>query len=502
MIARNLSKIFVNNSGCQQIRLFVKDKMLRSIGSARIAQLGILFNEGAKNSSSRGYQFQPKIFCACFSTVVLGGIVYKKALCEDVDEGEIPNDILIQAKDCIDSSAYVKLREAKNGRSQVFLHNDFVLKRDRTCSSLAEKNQSRLEVTKKIRKFCTANSYNHLIVPRVGLYGAFIVEDRIPISSCYIRGYMSLYLENYEKFTEAVREFTELLCQTEGWDLTGGRDPYPTFPGKPPGRYDNIPLYLDNEKGFIGLIDLEGVGLIREPLKNEECNLLGVAKLAIYLFPYHFEEIMGVLQKRSPNIKNHQDRLEVIRNQSLETFDIMVKNHADFIKRKQITLDNPIKFDRLTKERERQLQDVFLKKLIEWNENGHEEFMGPFEGCLGEDPQKTLSEFSQKVFPAALEGVYKIIEGSLARKIEEKGISCFWELLELRALKISYDGGEKFADSIRSKLNIFSFQGRGDRWHDDDMIKALLDAFLTEMQVGGEIACYKDSGRYSSIIFF
>lgn len=115
------------------------------------------------------------------------------------------------------------------------------------------------------------------------------------------------------------------------------------------GRYDNVPMYLENGIGKLGLIDLE---VFYPEHLSEDC--FRSCQEAIRLFPHHLETIIHAAKKFDSNIEKSRKELEEERDCVLEYFNKVYQVHLDFIKEKKLTLQirlNLLIFQNLEKKR-------------------------------------------------------------------------------------------------------------------------------------------------------
>ena len=132
---------------------------------------------------------------------------------------------------------------------------------------------------------------------------------------------MALYSEHRRKFTEAVKDFTAFLCQVSLDDITGYKDDYIVISSKdtPVGRYDNIALYLEENQGKIGLIDLERF----KPGCDRSSEDWGYFKCldVVHLFPYHVRQIIETAKKFDPKIERYRQALTDASHESLQRLE-------------------------------------------------------------------------------------------------------------------------------------------------------------------------------------
>lgn len=387
------------------------------------------------------------------------------------------------------------LPRASSGNTLVYLPKELpiVLK----ASGFPE-NHKRFHQMKQARDICEKSGYQNLVIPKARVYANFIIESRLPINMHGTKEQIGLYIENRARFADAVKEFTGFLCQSNFYDITGAiDDPYETLSKRPVGRYDNIVLYLEEDKGKIGLIDLERFSPGCSKSEKDWCFIKCLD--AIHLFPYHVDEIISVAKKFDFNIEAYQKDLEQERDEVLKFFKIAYEDHLDFVRKKNITLENPIVFEKLSLIRSEKLKKVIEIELRK--ENDGVLFSGClwFKGCLGEKPDETLICFNEKAFPIILDATYKLINDLLKFNMEsqqsEAAISSNAQLLSLRTLKFGYRYSENndFINSTTKSIEMLSFRSQ----HTVPVfLSFLLDVILKEFENGKEIAYYNPSFGY------
>jgi len=359
----------------------------------------------------------------------------------------LSNALFEQAKSSIDSVSthYYDLPRASAGATRVYLPKELpiVLKH-----SGSPENIERFEKMQQARDLCNRNGYEKLIIPKARIYKDFIIESRLPIARHNTKEQIGLYIENRKLFTKAIQEFTGFLCQSSLADIIGGGDPYNTLFTTRVGRYDNVPLYLEEGQGKIGFVDLETFSPYDNYEREKEwcfyaCNT------AVVLFPYHLDEIMSAAQKFDPNIEQYRKYLEQIKDKTLKCFKLVYEDHLEFIREKRITLEHPLAFEKMGLDGTQQLKKAIGKQLLKEQESwDHEK-------CLGEEPDKTLACFNEKAFPLILEAAYKLIHDKLGRNMRTKeAISSVPELVSIRTLQFVTQNleGSKFYDLIHNQL--------------------------------------------------
>lgn len=192
-----------------------------------------------------------------------------------------------------------------------------------------ERSKRRFLSMYEARNICARNGYTCLSIPRACPYGEYNIEEKLPVIDVNQREQIGLYEENKLLFSQAVREFTGFLCQTTLPDILTYSHPYQNGNKFPLGRYDNIPLLVEKGIGKIVLIDLGGLK-IREG-KISVKDALDTIKTAIYIFPYHAQEIISVGLDFCPALANHTQELHVLSQKVITPFEMIYRNHYEFI---------------------------------------------------------------------------------------------------------------------------------------------------------------------------
>jgi hypothetical protein len=187
-----------------------------------------------------------------------------------------------------------------------------------------------------IRSVFLKNNYKYLVIPEAHPYKELLIEKRLPITELTHKEQIGLYYENKEKFSLAAKEFTGLLCQMTYPDILTSSHPYQKDLDIPLGRYDNIPFFLSEGIGKIGLVDSEKVEIRSGMLTKEDA--LAVARTAISLFPYHFDEVFSVLMEYNHEIAPYLNELQDYHTQVLKVFNSVYADHRRFVQEKHIGL--------------------------------------------------------------------------------------------------------------------------------------------------------------------
>jgi len=370
------------------------------------------------------------------------------------------------------------LPKASKGTTPVYLPEEFpiVLK-----NSGNPANFKRCEQMQIARQICRRNGYKDLVIPKARPHGTFVYESKLPITQGSIES-IGLYIENRGQFTNAVKEFTEFLCQSHLGDIVQiiPKIAYDI----PTGRYDNVALYLENGRGKIGLIDLERFS------PGQSRNGCHACEIALRFFPHHLEEIIHSAKKFYPNMEVHRQYLECERNKMVSLFNTLYEDHANFIKEKGITVQNPLALEKLGEDRIRQLQSVLEEKL----RTVHKE-ESLFQGCLGDNPEEVLRNFKDNFFPQILHATYQVLNEALIHNIQSQKtqgpILSNLQLVLLRQLEIFPIIKGSFISNTHECVNIFAFDKN---WKKEPFSELLFDTILEELARGRDVAYYNPCG--------
>ncbi|MGD0665267.1 MAG: hypothetical protein ABSA17_06010 [Rhabdochlamydiaceae bacterium] len=191
---------------------------------------------------------------------------------------------------------------AGSGKTPVYFPNEFpqiILK------ASSEKCCQRFQQMIFARNLCTDMMATSLVVPRALLnkvnmkdgkaLGNFLIEERLPLKEISDFEQQKLYMENLDKATPAIQQFTHFIFRSGARDLCVQDQFFPRKCINYP-RYDNYPLFL-TEKGElkIGLIDLETIDVKRK------LNIATLYQL-VYMFPYHKAVILEAARSYFTNI--------------------------------------------------------------------------------------------------------------------------------------------------------------------------------------------------------
>lgn len=385
---------------------------------------------------------------------------------------------LKKAKFYIDNPSILKeLPRASSGKTPVYLPPfPLVLK----ASGYSE-NEYRLNKMKQAYEICKKNGYENLIIPKAKTYENFIIETRLPIKAHTEKEQICQYIENRDQFTLAIQEFVGFLFQSSFYDLTYNyRSFYNDLSKAPIGRYDNVPLYFEKNQGKIGLIDLEKFSTGYYIAEKEKS--LVRCKDAIYLFPYHFKEIMDVARKFDSNIDNYYKELSKDRDEALKRFKIVYEDHLKFIQSKGISFDNPSKFFQIETTRQQEIKEIVKSNLSK--------------KCRRMDPSCI-----DDIFFDILNRVTSLLSDKLSDKCntyqEANGaISSLWQLLSVRTLMIHNPCN--LSNEVFLKLKNTDKIDEFDRY---GVAMEIINEIFKELVNGKEI-CYYDGDFTRGLLIF
>ncbi len=228
----------------------------------------------------------------------------------------LPKQLRTQVKQFL-SDPYATAPRASAGVTAVFLPKEIpsiVLKVCKEQSYRRMWQMAQVRVRNNIFGDCP------LVIPKVLLHrklgsDALLIEQRLPINP-WVREQIKLYLNHGQEFTSAIRAFARLVLRFGLKDMIG----YPAAGSCVEPRYDNFPLFIDEQGAFkIGLIDLE---LIE---KKEGRYLERLAPL-VYMFPNHMDEIidearqLGVQQSELDKYKDEVIEKQVKGKQFIQNY--------------------------------------------------------------------------------------------------------------------------------------------------------------------------------------
>ncbi len=393
-----------------------------------------------------------------------------------------------KAKPYVDNPISLQnLPRAFRGNTPVYLPNELpiVLK-----GSGSPQNQTRFDQMSQARDICEKGGYNNLVIPKARIYKKFILESRLPIVVHETKEQIGFYFENREQFTAAIKEFTGFLFQSTFKDITGNsRDPYGTLSKTPVPRYDNVALYIEDNQGKIGLVDLEkfepGCRSWHDRWSYNRC------RDAVHLFPFHFEEILDIAKSYDNNILRYRKFLEEERDEALIRFKLAYQDHLDFIKENKISFENPLKMVEVTPLRKEEIKDVMVLT-VRKHDDGYQ-----YQNCLGKKPHEILSLF-EKSFPIILDLTINFISLILKKKVEGKkeAISSYRQLLSCRSL--SFSSSRKSYKDLQEKVQSALHMMQIKEWDKSAFSFLIIRGIFEELAKGREIAYYNPSFGYGN----
>ncbi len=245
----------------------------------------------------------------------------------------LPVALFKAAKPSIASGQIRQFSRSSSGKTPVCFHPDLPVIFKQSGSP---QNSKRLISMIQAREVCQKHGYTSLVIPEARIHGDFIIERCLPLrDGLDQKKQVGLYVEHQELFIKAVEEFTAFLCQTTLDDLSGqNNDFWICLCSTRVGRYDNVALYLDEQKeAKIGLIDLETFSSI--PSTSPKAVYQACLQ-AIRLFPLHFEQILAVAKRFDPQIGQYENDLQDERKQLLDYLDVIYRRHRTFAEEKGI----------------------------------------------------------------------------------------------------------------------------------------------------------------------
>ncbi len=230
--------------------------------------------------------------------------------------------------------------EASSGNTHVFFPPatpSIILKQSGKRNAI-----QRFSDMQTVRGILRSQKSSHLVIPRASLCGDFLVEDRLPISSDrYVN--MARYIDHPRMFDEAIREMTRLFSRAWLTDLVSSHyHPISNIVGDTV-RYDNVPLYIENGVGKIGLIDLEHISYYPFSSKNRPSGssaYTSPAQTLARIFPYHVDMIIEESNKL--NMKFNENQVRFYAREGHEFLQKGYIDHLNWLRQKEIT---PEKFN-------------------------------------------------------------------------------------------------------------------------------------------------------------
>lgn len=264
-----------------------------------------------------------------FQSPSVGGLMHFQALWRGyrVRRNFLSHNLFQAAKKTLDQCSDITIfPRASSGITRVYFppHLPIVFK-----ALGIQRGKKRFFTMWQARDLCKTNGYGHLLIPSAHPYKDYNIEIRLPVDDVKQREQVALYEENQLNFSQAVKEFTGLLCQSIFPDILTDFHPYQEEEKIPLGRCDNLPLLLDKSLGKIALIDLGGFQIRREELSLEQA--LESFKTAIFIFPYHFEDVFETVASYCPGILDERTALQLYNNVISFRFRKIYMEHRQFV---------------------------------------------------------------------------------------------------------------------------------------------------------------------------
>lgn len=318
----------------------------------------------------------------------------------------------------------------------------------------------RLERMKICRKFCEKNGFKSLVIPRAIKKDNYLKEERLPISSS-LHDQMGLYLHNLDIFTDAVVEFVKFLCHAHLGDLIGQNNLLSPFSEIPVGRYDNVPLYIEERKGKIGLVDLEQFWLDNHMDSPTLNHVSSACETVITLYPFHFDSIIKTAEEINPDIKNERAKLEQIKVKALRFFEKAYVLHEKFLKEHGITAQNPAKSVEMKESVKCEIVNSLIEKMYKpLNVNDKFQSLSVkeyyFSSALNEENDETCEVLRTIIFPMILDHIenfnHKRFKYLISEKMKQKNDTAA-NLLKLRSIRLNrYETPYHASDNKNEKV--------------------------------------------------
>lgn len=364
--------------------------------------------------------------------------------------------------------------QADAGKTKVFLPLEMphlVLKYSR------DQVASRLDLTTHMRARLNRLQCPDLVVPRAFARGDFLVEERLPITTDSYAN-MAIYLSNIRLFDAPVRQMTRLFSEVYLSDLLVSSSSNPL--GHIEGvnnyvRYDNLPLYVVDNKAKFGLIDLEHI----QYRKDHPEALPTLARI----FPLHLDIIKDEAQKLGMKIDH--EVLNKASEKGKKYLQFGYTDHLEWIKKKSEIIE-------ISEERMKAISKVVEQELLKLDrgENEIANRIG-YKLNVGKDFLVNPEEAAKELAPVVAQ---KIIE-SLKREISAtEKVS---DLVSFRSPRLERPKLYKDALEVMRKNEKVLYNNMGgiyfERGYAGDQLAFVV---LQELQKGGEIF-YHDPAHYT-----
>lgn len=356
-------------------------------------------------------------------------------------------------------------KKAEGGKTTVYLPKDMpevVLKKSGKDGAMMRLHN--MQVTREVLKDLNCT---HLVIPQVNVHKKYLVETRVPISARSLDN-IKTYLENPEKFDDAVREITKMYSVMH---LSRIVDPRHLAISSIVGdsvRYDNLPLYIDTDgKGKIGLIDLERI--YSEP---------GDLGELVRIFPLHRDIIIDESNKlreqgshfRSDSPSKYEEEFERGKKYLEEAYS----KHLAWSKDKHITPKTATQPFSISPERKQEIAQVVESEILKLNHRQYE----VYERRKKEVPLDVQKDFlnnpeeAKQLAPAISEQILENVLHEIKSHLKEhtkKRIDSETKMLEVRAQVVE----------TKNIINNVSLP--------QEVALNLAAAVLQELEKGGEI---------------
>lgn len=397
---------------------------------------------------------------------------------------------LLLGKKYIDNNKVKDLTPAGIGRTETYSAHTLgiVLKKS------GSKCDERLEKMELARKICTENGYTNLVIPRAQKYGDFLIESKVLFNG-HCAAQIALYMENLALFEKAILEFTDFLCQTSLEDIWSYcASPFEALiyragikPGKLP-RFDNVPLFIRDGEGKLGLIDLET--LTKEPPSTSDAYKKRCMDL-IAFFPHHHELITKTVKKYDPEFETYAEELNTHQKARAAAYDILYGSHLRSFEKKGVTLKNPL--HRLTVS-----ESDSKEKVIDELRTRFSNFLKNFSGkAYRDEAEKYIAAIEKELCPLlhfCADFLYSKVKDQIG---DMQPLSSNAELLSKRCLKLQLWEMAPLIGDILDRCKM----PRTEVWKGITQ-ELVLEPLLKYFEHSGEIAscCLHSAGFCSSVL--
>lgn len=331
----------------------------------------------------------------------------------------------------------------------------------------------------QVKEFCEAKGYTCLIPGR----------GRAEPGT---REQMMLYYNHPEAFTQAVKELTALVLQTNFGSVKNSLDvsskdlPPKDLPINCIGRPSQVNLFLEDEgTGKLEIIPCKDFKQKTQPVTANEGSLK--CGDLIHLFPYHVKEIIEVAERCDVKLGSEtRSGLERDGKESRQLFEAICVVHPTFLKAKKITIENPTKMLAISSKRQEKLKQDVIEELRDLH--GQED--GLYEKCLGKEPKKTIARFEEE-FPNILNVIEKYLSEKLEKNLKEqqKPLNSLEQVLSVRTLVLALSDLYNLGTEVAPYLKMLQF----DQYYDDIGSADLMIQTIFDGLAENEAAYYNTS---------